>query len=553
MLPMLCACHLLSMLCWTLLPSRCLPLASMAHTTQAHLLLGGTSAHTAPAGPCASLAPLSTKAADGFLSQPAVLQAAMLQCGSASPGVPTAASSVCLPTAATAVAAAAWSASGAAAALVADGSASLAAALRDVQYREARQLEPSLAAASQAAEVADTLYEVEWQAADSLASLGGLAAPQAALAAGRVGGRRPMAALALSQAASLAAAGAVQVLHSHVRAPIKALTLHAADSVPAQPALVGAAPAVGAAAVSGVMKNLPYEMPFITGAALETEAVAVGAGALGPRAFAVSGAALPAALQSDLYGVAARRGALHRPLLTYVSPPGGGSSDGGQLAAVKLGAAAGTCVITGGVGGLGLMTASLMAAGGVPALVLLSRSGVAGSAGDGATIARLPGLVCMAKCDVSFSEDARLLAATARAQAGVFTGVVHAAGLQVRLQKWLGGGRDEASVTDGSANHLPYLHVITAAGPGAAAAAEPAHHAPGHRTQAGRGAKLRGGGARRPAGRLPALLLGLRHHRQRRPRQLRGRQRGAGRVCRAAGRHRRARRGGAVGRLGLRG
>lgn len=405
-------------------PPSCLPASLQA------LLLIGTRP-SVQVGPCADLAPLSVKAADGFIVQPAVLQAAALECSGSSSGVPAAASSVCLPAAATVASAAAWSAGGAAATLVASGSSSLAVALQGVQYCTPQQLEPSLAAAPRALDVVDTVYQLEWQAADSLAAsaLAAVAQPQTALAAAPVGtrGGRPLAALALSQAASVAAAGAVQMLHSHVRAPIKALTLHAADSVPAQPQMVATQPAVGVAAIAGVLKNLPYEMPFISAQVLDTESASSNAGAFSGRAFALSAAALPASLQSDLYGVAARGGALHRPLLTYAAAP----DSNGQPAAPAAVGTSGTYVITGGLGGLGLMTASWMASSGTHALVLLSRSGVA-SASDSATITRASALISIAKCDVSISEDARLLAATARSQTHRFSGIVHTAGLQVR-------------------------------------------------------------------------------------------------------------------------
>jgi protease-4 len=105
------------------------------------------------------------------------------------------------------------------------------------------------------------------------------------------------------------------------------VSLHTTGSLPAQHQLAPAQPAVGAAAIAGVMKSLPYEMPFMSSQLLDTEASSSSSGA-GSRAYAMSAAPLAASLQADLYGVAARGGALHRPLLMYAAA-GAGADDAG--------------------------------------------------------------------------------------------------------------------------------------------------------------------------------------------------------------------------------
>ena len=388
------------------------------------LLLGVRSSAHLPQHACADLALLPVKAADGFILQPATLQAAASDCGV----VPSqahalvAASAICLPMTATSVGAVAWSASGTDAALVAAGGGG--AALHGMQRRPVHELEPSLAAAH-ILDVTETVYSVEWLVADSLPAAALVAPAQPALVAAAVGSGRGqrLAPLTLSQAASVAAADVVQVLHSHVRAPLKTLALHAVDSQPAQAQLVPAQPAVAAAAVAGVLKNLPFELPSLSSQLVDVEA---SAGSAGGRAFALSATALSAGLQADLYGVAARGGALHPPLLAYSEPE--------QAAPEAELTNDGTWAITGGLGGLGLLAASWLARGGTQALVLLSRSGVAASAADGAAITASPALVAIAKCDVSRGEDARLLAAVARRQARAFRGILHTAGLQVEAR-----------------------------------------------------------------------------------------------------------------------
>jgi hypothetical protein len=402
------------------------------------VLLGNrhsSSSNTKPLHMHASLAPLSSKAADGFIMHPSVLQAATTSCSSSS-RVPAGIEAVCLPTAATAVGAASWSAGGGAASLVAARSGSLAATLHGMQWCAAQQLEPSLAASAQAIDLSDLVYQVEWQAADSLAGVAASAAigqPQLALVSGSSsrGSARQLAALQLCQTASVAAADAVQLLHSHRSSQLKTVSLHTTGSLPAQHQLAPAQPAVGAAAIAGVMKNLPYEMPFMSSQLLDTEASSSSSGA-GSRAYAMSATPLAASLQADLYGVAARGGALHRPLLMYAAAGAGAdsSSPAGEQATAPVEGSS-TYAITGGLGGLGMLTANWLAGSGARSLVLLSRSGQAASAGDAAAILHSPALVVVSKCDVSFSEDARLLAATTRAQSHRFGGIVHTAGLQV--------------------------------------------------------------------------------------------------------------------------
>jgi hypothetical protein len=302
-----------------------------------------------------------------------------------------------------------------------------------MQWRMAQQLEPSLAASAQGIDLSDLVYQVEWQAADSLAGAAASAAicqPQLALVSGSSsrGSARQLAALQLCQTASAAAADAVQLLHSHRSSQLKAVALHTTGSLPAQHQLAPAPPAVGAASIAGIMKNLPYEMPFMSSQLLDIDASST-SGA-GSSAYAMSAALLAASLQADLYGVAARGGTLHRPLLMYAAAGTDSSSPAGHQATAPVDGSS-TYAITGGLGGLGMLTANWLAGSGARSLVLLSRSGQAASAGDVAAILNSPALVVVSKCDVSFSEDARLLAATARAQSHRFGGIVHTAGLQV--------------------------------------------------------------------------------------------------------------------------
>lgn len=503
-----------------------------------------TASQPGPAHVFASLEGLSVKAADGFIVQPAVLQAAAAGPSAHAAGqasVPASIGAVYVPTAATAIASASWSVRGADCALTSPRRPDAAACMQSIQHCE---LEPAFKAAA-ALDAAETLYQLEWQAAAVMPVLAG---PQAAALAAFCrgsGSRQRLANLGLSQEASVAAADVVQLLHSHRSTPMTAVALHSAGGMPAQQQLSSAQPRVGAAAIAGVLKNLPFEMPFLTAQLLDTQPT--GSDGNAGRPYGLSTAPLQSSLQADLYGVAARGGALHRPLLGYGAAADAPDGSGRQAAAVERDS---TYVITGGLGGLGLLTAQWMAGGGAPALVLLSRSGVAASAGDARSITHSSTLMVVSKCDVSFSEDARLLASLARGQSWRFGGTVHTAGLQVSgLDYWVRSSccaLPPQSATDRSRT-LTVLN--TAAGGGAAAAADSAQHAPGSRPQAGRRAELPGSSTSEPSDLLAALLIGVIDCWIFGPCQLRSRQRSAGRLCTPAGDQRRAGRGCAVGRL----
>lgn len=386
-----------------------------------------------------SLAPLPPKAADGFLLQPAVLQAAMVHCSDGSQStawVPAGLFAACLPLDATPVGSVAWSDGGASAALVPAAAASLVGRLKGVQFCTAQQLQPQQELA-QSLDAASLLYELEWQAA--MRAEAAVLAPAQSQLVPAWPRTQCAAALGLSQAASLAAADVVQMLQGSRTSPLQALVLHSTGSVPEQPALGSSQPAVGTAAIAGVLKCLPYELPSLPCQLLDGDSYAALATASSERstsssrAYGLLTSPLPTHLEADLYGVTIRAGTLHRPLLCYKSapPPQGGNPSSGLEAYSSAVQSSGTFAVTGGLGGLGLLTASWLVGRGALALVLLSRAGLAASSADASPITRSVALVAMAKCDASASEDAALLAQLARTQAEAFGGIMHTAGVQV--------------------------------------------------------------------------------------------------------------------------
>lgn len=350
--------------------------------------------------------------------------------------VPAGLLAACMPLEATPAGSVALGDGGAAAALVPSAATSRVGSLRGVQFCTLQQLQPQQEPA-QPLDAADLLYELEWQAA--MRTEAAVLAPAQSQLLPCWPQKQCAAALGLSQAASLAAADVVQMLQGSRASPLQALVLHSTGSVPAQPVLGSSQSAVSTAAIAGVLNCLPYELPSLPCQLLDGDPQAALAAtssersSSGSRTYALSTSPLPMHLEADLYGVTVRAGTLHRPLLRYklAPPPQGGNPSSGLETYGSAVQSSGTFAVTGGLGGLGLLTASWLVGRGALALVLVSRAGLAASSADASTVTRSAALVAMAKCDASASEDAALLARLAQTQAEPFGGIMHTAGVQV--------------------------------------------------------------------------------------------------------------------------
>lgn len=93
-----------------------------------------------------------------------------------------------------------------------------------------------------------------------------------------------------------------------------------------------------------------------------------------------------------------------------------------------------TYVITGGSGGLGLLFASWMVQSGAQCVILLGRSGRVAAAADLLPLAHSSAQVIVLRSDVSRGEEAAAAAAAAASINRRLAGVIHAAGLMVRVQ-----------------------------------------------------------------------------------------------------------------------
>ncbi|KAK9803914.1 hypothetical protein WJX72_004698 [[Myrmecia] bisecta] len=93
-----------------------------------------------------------------------------------------------------------------------------------------------------------------------------------------------------------------------------------------------------------------------------------------------------------------------------------------------------TYIVTGGAGGLGLLTASWMVEAGALSLVLLGRTGRAASAAHLAALTRSGCLVTVMRSDVSRQDEAAAALEAARALGRPLGGIIQAAGLQVEAR-----------------------------------------------------------------------------------------------------------------------
>ena len=295
----------------------------------------------------------------------------------------------------------------------------------DAKYLQSRRL--GLKAPSSGLDVSELLYNIDWQAT----------APASA--------PLPMPTQLSQKALLFRAAGHYKGDESVAGAEIARLLAHHRETLPSNELTMISASSitpvatpghvqnhVAAAFVSGVLKNLPFELPDVKLQMVDQDAaMAAGSFALtsGHSAASDWGAA-------DMYGAVSSTGAVYRPLLSYGSSffsstnvPAFGAVDSKTSSKTAS-------IITGGLGGLGSMTASWASGVGVGALILLGRSGCLASGawyGVGSLL-RSNSLVVMAKADASFAEDAAEATQLAFATDFLLTSMIHAAGVQVEAR-----------------------------------------------------------------------------------------------------------------------
>ena len=383
------------------------------------LLLGSVSTPSPQAMITAESSELPGKACDGYVMQPALLQSILWQ-ADAGCSVPVAVASVLVQAVGSKVNITVVGNSNSAR-LSADCGPSMCAA-ETVQYKPLQQVHATSSGAA-VPDVGDAIYSLKWRAESTLQPMHLMEV----VAQLRRGGPAELShqrdIMDLSQAACTAGADLLEMLQQHRdRLKQNTITLLSTDGADALVSLGRQIQSVKAAAISGILKNLPYELPFLKAGMLDLEA----SGLTGNQDPIVYSTALPPQWAADLYGVAARRGTLSRQLLVYNSPTG---SDVSMETTLTPDA---TYLVTGGLGGLGLLASGWMTGLGAQSIVLLGRSGYAANLGDLRSLGDSHALVTAVKCDASYLEDAQSAVQHSHRLSRKYSGIIHAAGVQVR-------------------------------------------------------------------------------------------------------------------------
>lgn len=235
---------------------------------------------------------------------------------------------------------------------------------------------------------------------------------------------------------SVAGAEVARLLAHHREAlPSNELTMISASSITPVAIPGRVQNHVAPAFVSGVLKNLPYELPDVKLQMVDQDtAMAAGSFALTSGHSAASSDWGPV----DMYGAVSSTGAVYRPLLSYGSSLNFSSSTTVPAFGVvdSRSSSRTAIIITGGLGGLGSMTASWVSGLGVSGLILLGRSGCLSSGAwyGAGSLLQSNSLVVMAKADASFAEDAAEAIQLAVATNFPLASMIHAAGVQVEAR-----------------------------------------------------------------------------------------------------------------------
>ena len=266
-------------------------------------------------------------------------------------------------------------------------------------------------------------YQTVWQAAAPLPAAGSLVARTAQLHL-QTGNSslRVAAAGGMPQMALRSYAAALRLLQASTHRQMQlTATAPAAGSqsggAVAAPTCCGSLAGTGSAAVSGLLKVAALEEPAWQLRLLLADPAAAG------------GAALPAA---DVYGAAAAAGADFRPRMQLAAGQPGAALDA-VAAPMHSSSGSGCHVITGGLGGLGMLTACHLAQEGQGGLLLLGRSGrFAESAAAGSQQRQLQQGSCsttLLQADVAVTADAAAVARQLAHGGAPAASFIHTAGV----------------------------------------------------------------------------------------------------------------------------
>lgn len=307
-------------------------------------------------------------------------------------------------------------------------------------------------------QAAQMVYSLAWQAAVPQPSISGHA-PEVTLMRGSA-----------LHAADPALAGADLsrlLAHHRERVPTNSL-LMIGYGVDGQSVVTPhqAADCASAAFVSGMLKNIPYELPFMQVQLVDHDPN----GALARTAgnFSIANQMASDAWQADLYGAAARGGALLRQLMVY-------DVDDRQYASRsfenRFWDTTATVqrtemrLVTGGFGGLGMLTATWSADQGASGLMLLGRTGYLSASGHGSKLQDCATLLIMSKADTACTEDVAGALDFATNSSFALATVIHAAGVQSEAKILKQSPRTMRTATGPKVGAVRRFSLMTSAAP----------------------------------------------------------------------------------------
>lgn len=270
------------------------------------------------------------------------------------------------------------------------------------------------------------VYEVEWKARDHQQAISVPSRTCLAPNWHSASLRRPsvLGSSGMGQAVTASTASMLEMLAAGKQSGVRNCQAQVRRCLLAERCIVPTSISTSSAAALAILNNLPYELPSITAHLCHNDPGRLGGDSLVSLGWQPS--------QYDMYGVAALGGVNFCPKLVYTYRGLAGPS-GTTYGALAQESTRFSSMITGGLGGLGMLTAQWLSASTPCSLVLSSRSGLAPQGahirfGDGGNA-----LVACAKCDVCFMEGAQATVSIGRFHDQNLCSTVHAAGAQVCL------------------------------------------------------------------------------------------------------------------------
>lgn len=251
-----------------------------------------------------------------------------------------------------------------------------------------------------------------------------------------------------AQSATLAAAHFLEFLQQHRKLPAQALSIIQTSLTHQIPVGFHGATDLSPASVQGVIRCFPYELPQMTVAVHQTDPHTHATATQSSLRIVPATKATSSSIMGDAFGRATQQGLTSLPHMAYnaaaswESPhsPLDLSSSGPMHTHAPIGrglpalpGAQSGVMVTGGLSGLGLMSAEWVLQSGTIHAVLLGRSGRMAGLVEASAVSRSMHFVQAMRCDVAVCTEGHAAAAAGASGGWKLGGVLHAAGLQVRL------------------------------------------------------------------------------------------------------------------------